>query len=362
MREKDKIRSDILTNLLGDLEQLHKNNEISDETYNALKAKYEKELEEVDEYYDFEDLGDVIREKVERSLKKAFQTSFKGKKGYVGNEFAKEEIIKGKFDSEKVSIDFRVENGRIEIKKSETDEYTILLRKRVRARNREDAEEAFKEIDLTVKQEPSRVTIHATDTVDIVATLPEKRYRVRAESENGAIDISELQGETINLVTENGKILMEKLNFNSTEGRTENGRIELRDLRGEMINLVTENGSVILAGVSVQTLSAQAENGRIVSDCTTDVQELKTEHGSIVTTVSPGESTISTEMGSIKIKVPEDTKAVIEARTDMGRVRCIGGTVESAGKYKRIILNENAPHEAKVRAETDMGSIKVMKA
>ena len=83
MREKDKIKSDIITKMLGDLEHLFKNKEIGEETYNELKSKYEKELEEIDEYYDFADLGDMIREKVERSLRKSL-----GKMDwYRGDEF-----------------------------------------------------------------------------------------------------------------------------------------------------------------------------------------------------------------------------------------------------------------------------------
>jgi len=39
MREKDRIKIDIITKMLGDLEQLYKNREISEEAYRELRVK-----------------------------------------------------------------------------------------------------------------------------------------------------------------------------------------------------------------------------------------------------------------------------------------------------------------------------------
>jgi len=355
-REKDKIKSDIITKMLGDLERLYKNKEISEESYNELKLKYEKELEKIDEYYDFADLGDMIREKVERSLEKSL-----GKiDWYARNEFVKEDILKGKFESKDVEIDFRVENGRIELKKSDKDEYTVLIRKRVKARNRKDAEEEFEDIDVTIDLEEDRLSIHATDTVDIIAALPEKNYRIRAESENGVINISDLKGEETILRTENGKLVMKSLEFEKIDGKTENGRIDIGNIKTEDLKLFTENGSLVLDEIEADQIKAETENGHISCNCDANRQELKTERGSIRVNVSKGENIVSTEMGSIKIKVSENTKAEIEARVGMGRIKCQGRTIEEGGRYKKYIMNEEGTKEARIRAETDMGAIKIM--
>jgi len=355
-REKDKIKSDIITKMLGDLEQLYKNKEISEETYNELKSKYEKEMEKIDEYYDFADLGDMIREKVERNLEKSL-----GKiDWYVGNEFVKEDILKGKFESKDVDIDFRVENGRIELKKSDNDEYNVLIRKRVKATNQEDAEEEFEDIDVTIDLEKDRLSIHATEMVDIIASLPEKSYRIRAESENGAINISDLKGEETILRTENGKLVMKGIEFEKIDGKTENGRIDIGNAKAKNLKTFTENGSLVLDKVEADEVKAETENGHISCNCDASRQELKTERGSIKTEVSKGENIVSTEMGSIKIKVSENTKAEIEARVGMGRIKCPGRTIEERGRYKKFIMNEEGTKEAKIKVEADMGSIKII--
>ena len=362
MREKDKIRNDIIVKMLGDLERLHKDNEIGEDTYTELKAKYERELEEIDEYYDFADLGDMIREKVEASLQKAFKNSFKGKKGYFDNEFIKEETLKGKFDFSDVNIDFRVENGRIEIKKSDTDEYLVLIRKRAKARGREEAERAFDEIDLSIEQENDRLAVHASEMVDIVAALPARSYTITAESENGSISLSDLSGEESTLKTENGALVITEVEFERLDGWTENGRVEIKDVKGTAVHAVTENGSVVLEDLSVDELTADTENGRISSSCEAKKMRLTTERGSITASISAGENDVRTELGSIKIKVPEGTKAYIEARTDLGRIKAEGTIVNSENGYKKIIFNENGSEEAKIRIKTDMGSIKIMKS
>ncbi len=355
MREKDRIKIDIITKMLGDLEQLYKNREISEEAYRELKSKYEREMEKIDDY-DFMDLGDIIREKVERSLKKSLSKI----DWYTGNEFVKEEVLKGKFDSEDVDIDFRVENGRIELKKSDTDEYNVLIRKRVKARDEEEAEEKFEEIDVTIDVEKDMLRINTTDTVDIIASLPEKNYRIRTESENGSINISDLKGEKAILRTENGKILIRDIEFEKIDGETENGRIDIRNVKVETLEAITENGSLVLEDIKADEIKAETENGRISCDCDASKQKLKTEHGNIVVGVSGGDTTVFTEVGSIKIKVSEETKAIIEAKVGMGSIRHSGKTVESREGYRKIIVNEDGIEEAKIRAETDMGSIKII--
>jgi len=341
--------------MLGDLEQLYKNREISEEAYRELKSKYEREMEKIDDY-DFMDLGDIIREKIENSLKKAFSiTNF-----YMGEEFVKKEEIKGKFGAGNVDIDFAVENGKMTLKKSEEDEYRITIIKRVKARDEEDAEDKFRDVDIEIERGDDRLMIYASDTVDIVAELPEKNYRVKSESENGVIIISDLKGEEASIETENGTITLKNLRFSEIDGKTENGRINIENVKGKKIRVFTENGSIILLDTKADEIIAESENGRISSECDADRQRLKTEHGSILTTVLRGKSIISTEMGSIKIRIPEETKAIIEARIDRGTIRYSGRIITSEEGYKKIIVNEDGIEEAKIRVDVDFGSLIIL--
>ncbi|MEA1993958.1 MAG: DUF4097 family beta strand repeat-containing protein [Euryarchaeota archaeon] len=359
IREKDRIRNDIITRMLGDLERLHKKGEITDETYEELKAKYEKKMGEVDEYYGFAGLGDVIREKVEKSIQKAFKST----KIHFGETFTREETIKGTFDSEDIDIDFKVENGKIELKKSDTDEYNVLIRKRVKASDSEEAEKEFESIDLTVEQESNRLAIYATDMVDIIAEIPEKRYRVRAESENGSVMLSDLNGETSTLKTENGKIIVKNAKFADLTGTTENGRIEVQHVGSTTVKIAAENGSLLLEEINTENLTAETENGRISSTRSkAKTQRLMTERGAVTADISSGENYIRTKMGSVKIKVPGETKASIEVRTSMGSIRSEGKIIESKDGYKKIILNEDGIKEAKIKVQTDFGSIKIVRS
>ena len=356
MREKDKIKSDIITKMLGDLEKLYKKKEISEDAFKELKSKYEKEMEKIGEYYSCADMGDMIREKVEKSLEKCLYK----KEWYTKNEFAKEDVIKGKFDSKDVEIDFEVENGKIDLKKSENDEYKVLIRKRVRARNQETSEEKFEDIDVKIDQEKDRLLIRATNTVDIIAALPEKNYTIKAKSENGAITLSGLKGEEIILKTENGKLVMKDLEFKKIDGKNERGRIDIKNTKVGTLEVFTENGCLVLDEIEANDLKAETENGHICCNCEANRQELKTERGSIGVRVSKGENIITTEMGSIKIKVSENTKADIEAKVGIGRIKCPGRTIEEKNGYKKIIMNEEGTGLVKIKAETDMGSIKIM--
>ncbi|MBU7015767.1 MAG: hypothetical protein HXS43_13155, partial [Theionarchaea archaeon] len=239
MRIKRKLDMDRYETMLRDLEQMKDRQEISQETYEEMKQKYEERLKELEEQYfedgkefeleleEFSDLGERITAQVESAVSKAmdkvqritmqFPDSFDS-----GTYHSAEEVFEGKFESDAVDIDFSTENGHIDLRKWDNDTYKVVVTKKVRAYSEERAEEKLKEVELGfehLKNGKDVLRLHPCKTntvVSISAYLPAGAkggmlsrahpvtYNLTLSSENGHSTVTGLTVGTATIQTENG--------------------------------------------------------------------------------------------------------------------------------------------------------------
>jgi DUF4097 and DUF4098 domain-containing protein YvlB len=399
MRIKRKLDMDRYETMLRDLEQMREKEEISTETYEEMKQKYEEKLKELEEQYfedkrelelDLEELGDLgerITAQVEAAVSKAmdkvhritmqFPDSFES-----GAYHSAEEVFEGKFESDTVDIDFLTENGHIDLRKWDNDTYKIVVTKKVRALSKERAEEKLKEVDVGfehLKDGKDTLKLHAPETsaiVSIAAYLPADTkegmlsrthsitYNLSLSSENGHASVAGLGIGEAKVQTENGRIGFEGVSTTHLNAETENGRILVEDSEVETGTLSTENGRVELLNARGTTINLSTENGSVRGKMTFEKATLETENGSIH--ISPkGEGTyiMKTEMGSISIDVDRSVPHEISAETRMGAISVASDlNTSSAGRHHTVVKSpdlEEAQEKLSIEASTEMGSIRI---
>jgi len=398
MRIKRKLDMDRYETMLRDLEVMRKNNEVSEETYGEMKAKYEEKIRELEEgYFDTEDeitlefneLGDIIEERVEDAMSRAMDTikrmsvkipSWDMACCDLDNRHMKEDIHEGSFDSDNVIIDFATENGQIELKKWDKETYKVIITiKTYRAHREEDEDEL--DIHFEHKKGDKEELIFKADeasgTVDIKAYLPDKpkggvltslkgthmAYTLDLESTNGRISVTGLTIKDSDIQTENGRIGIEIVDVDTFHVSTENGRILMETVSGDDLSLSTENGSIDLMNVQSRNLSASTENGSIRAHLSCEDADIDTENGSIqITPRSKGTYDVRTQMGSIKIDLDRNIPYTIGTRVGMGTVKVASDLkIAHYGRHTTTIQSDEFTEGegVTIRAETEMGKIKI---
>lgn len=162
--------------------------------------------------------------------------------------------------------------------------------------------------DFNFSRQPKIVTVE----------LPEKVYaQIQAKSDNGKIDIQNIEVDQLSLQTDNGAIDVQNVKASMTSAKTDNGRISLVGGEGE-IEAVTDNGRISLETAHLhRSIDLKTDNGRI---------ELQTD------------------------EIPTDAK--IEAFTDNGRIDLFGQTNSSVTYGDGTYL---------IKLKTDNGGIRVTK-
>ena len=398
MRIKRKLDMDRYETMLRDLEVMRKNSEISNETYSEMKRKYEEKLKELEESYfetedeitlEFNELGNIIEERVEDAVSRAMDTIKKMSVKIpswdtaccdLDNRPMKEDIHEGSFDSDNVVINFATENGQIELKKWEKDTYKVIITmKAFRTHGEEDEDESdfHFEHKKGEKEELIFTADEARGTVDIKAYLPDKPkggvfsslrgnhmvYTLDLESINGRISVTGLTLKDSDIQTDNGRIGIETVDAETLHVSTENGRILMETVSGDELSLSTENGSIDLMNVQSRDLSASTENGSIRANLSCENADVDTENGSIqITPRSKGTYDVRTEMGSIKIDLDRSIPYSVETRVEMGIIKVASDLkISHYGSHTTTIQSDEfSPEEGvAIKAETQMGKIKI---
>ena len=252
-----------------------------------------------------------------------------------------EEVIEGSFPETGSSefIHVQTTNGRIEIYGWDRPDFRLVLNKRIRASNEE---EARAKID-------SRVTV--------------------AQTEAGLIaDAKSLKGINagVNIV-----LLLPYDKIYDLTLDTRNGRINLEDLKAEGIEARTSNGRIVLLGVDAKVAHLNSSNGTIRSDGNIPLLTARTSNGSIGIVTSEEDMNsydLATSNGSIKLTVLdcEDLAHNFDLTTSLGKIRvnlpgAIGGYQESV-KSRLIDQTEDLENQEKIlrlAAKTSNGNITI---
>jgi DUF4097 and DUF4098 domain-containing protein YvlB len=402
MKVKRKLDMNRYQSMLRDLEKMHEEGDVSEETYQEMKQKYQEKLEKLGEEIDkegeefefefepdlseLEGLGERISAQVESKLSRVMDKVQKAMNNIpasfdIGESYTTEEVHEGEFDTNNVLIDFTTVNGRITVQGWDEPTYKVVVTKKVREISPEKAQEKLDRVPAMFEhrkngKEVLEVTAQEGSHVSITAYLPQTAkggmlsrnhdmvYDLDLQSVNGRISVAQLTTGNVNTETENGKIQVENVKADELRLDTENGKIILRDTELEKGTVTTENGSIDLTNSKGETITATTENGSIKGEITFQDAELQTENGSFrITPQEAGQYRIGTEMGSISIEVPRNIPYHVEAKTSMGKVAAASDLEISSQTKHHIVVEsstfEKAQEKLSIVAHTQMGSIKI---
>lgn len=399
MRIKRKLDMDRYEKMLRDLEEMKNKEEISEQTYEEMKEKYEEKLKELEDSYfeedeaeleleleGLDDLGERITMKVEKAVSSAMDKvhtmmsempdSFDS-----GRTYTTEDVYEGEFDTDQIYIDFSTVNGHIDLKKWDQDTYKVVATKKARSLSEERAQRKLEKMEAEFEHQKNGkdvLELHAggNTTVDITGYFPAVakggllskdqpiHYDLKLRSVNGHVSVIGLHTGETRLETVNGRIGLEEVNARDLDAETTNGRILLEDTEVERGSLSTENGRLELLNARGNTMTASTENGSVRGKVSFHNAELKTENGSLrISPKEKGEYTLVTENGSIRIDLDRTVPYYVEAKTAMGRIKA-ASDLDATFKGKRYATVqhedfEGAEQKISIDAETDMGSVKI---
>jgi hypothetical protein len=224
-----------------------------------------------------------------------------------------EEELTGSLSPGPINLELLTHNGSIRVEAWDQPEYRLLVRKRVRARSMEEAEEICRDHQF-------------------------------AQIQGNAIQAGDPQDSRIRrLVSVSLHLQLPRQHPATGTLRTANGSIKVLGLDAQALDLISSNGSISLQDVSGGPIQAKTVNGSIKADGETSLVQASTTNGSIAlsSSVLNRDMALSTVNGSIRAKIPvqADTALALKASTTSGRVklehsqfdlRSIGG---SGGKY-----------------------------
>jgi len=171
-------------------------------------------------------------------------------------------------------------------------------------------------------------------TVNVELYLPQD-VDSKINTHNGAIDITEYQGE-VDAHTHNGNISLETVS-GDIELMTHNGNIDIADLDGSL-RMETHNGNLRADNVTGK-VKGQTHNGKItLSNAGQRGVKLETHNGSIrIHTAQQigGEWNLTTHSGDVELSLPQAASVHMTMKTASGKI------------YGQALRAESTPHSAK---------------
>jgi hypothetical protein len=236
-------------------------------------------------------------------------------------------------------------NGTVRVEGWERDEILVEATKKVRAGDREEAEEV---------SEALRVEISREDGVVRIETIYPKRRR------GGFWDALFGRGVSGKMSVEYEVYVPRKMGLDLT---TTNGRVEVEEVSGQVVAHST-NGRIVLRDVE-SAVRARTTNGSVVVGGLVGTFDVSTTNGSIeVAWIQGGaeDSRAHTTNGRITVRLPKGFSAVLDASTTNGKVRTEIPltTEEKITKLKvRGTLGEGGPL---LKLRTTNGNIDIVEA
>lgn len=142
-------------------------------------------------------------------------------------------------------------------------------------------------------------------SIQLRVYVPKKEYdSIQLKSNNGRIMAADLDVKELGATTDNGRVELNHINGTNIQARSSNGRIELQQIDAKTVEVDTNNGSLLLDSVYGHIIGS-SDNGKItmVNDHINQPMEFDTDNGRIE---------IETK------KKPADVR--FEARTSNGKI------------------------------------------
>ncbi|MFJ7936250.1 DUF4097 family beta strand repeat-containing protein [Sporosarcina sp. NPDC096371] len=187
-------------------------------------------------------------------------------------------------DNDFTSIDIVMNDGHVEVIPTHTSGAFIEI----------SGHDVTDDVSVTVKDDSLSI-VHKDKIQKLVSVnfgtkptivkvhVPQKNYNnLHIQSDNGTIDVKDLNTDTMTLESDNGKIKAASLISTTLKIQANNGLITLKDTTADSISIHSDNGRTELEDVKGK-LVAKANNGRIDfrTDSLDDPIELTTNNGRI---------------------------------------------------------------------------------
>lgn len=209
-------------------------------------------------------------------------------------------------------------DGRTRITSGTKPEVNVLASKEVlRASNQNEARQAADEVQVRIEQIGNRVEIEATypKRWNLFGLRPQVLVHFEVVAPSGSdIEVHNVDGAVIaegfdgkiDLSTVDGSLTARQCS-GSLAARTVDGALDLKNVRGDV--------------------SARTTDGKIIVDGAFRILEVQSTDGSIDVAVEPdskmdGSWSIRSVDGAIRIELPSNFNADLEARTGDGHIRC----------------------------------------
>lgn len=204
-------------------------------------------------------------------------------------------------------IELEIPNGRIEISKSEDNQFLVEAHVKTSLvnNNEENTIEQFEkefvklqegQLNISTSQKMSQITLHLF--------VPEKEYDVVGlRLLNGSVKINHLNTKLLKVKTYNGAVTVDNTTFSNADIQSGNGAIELVRIQGEDLEAETVNGRIYIDG-HLQEIEAESVNGAVV-----------------VTTHAPNARKIKarTVAGAVELYIPKTVSLDGEVTTNFGK-------------------------------------------
>jgi len=159
---------------------------------------------------------------------------------------------------DKVYLEVDNFNGPIQVSTWDNAEYKIDLAIEARGSSEENAEDNLNDLkinfDKSMVQDQERLILNydvpslikSKISIEVDAVLPtDAMIELDLHSSNGDIDLTDVEGSTLRMVTSNGRLVFSNIYAESITGTTSNGRIE-GDVEATDTVLTTSNGKIDL--------------------------------------------------------------------------------------------------------------------
>lgn len=253
---------------------------------------------------------------------------------YSDKEMKEEKIIDTVFDTINISVD----SAKIEL--IPTNEKNAILEYRTN----------YSDYNFSSEVKNSTLEVH-------VDMNQKKLFRFDFFSKGSALKlyIPKKQYESLQIESDNGRIMIEGIDVKTADIRTDNGRIEINNMASDNLTANSNNGRINLANVDASTVTTKSSNGKIVLNHVTGTLSSKTNNGSISLITEDLERSIDfkTDNGKIEIQTEkEPTNVIFDLKTDNGSI-----DVFNQSDWDTVIGNGDNT----IKLETDNGKIIITK-
>jgi DUF4097 and DUF4098 domain-containing protein YvlB len=255
-------------------------------------------------------------------------------------------------------------NGNIEVKSWTRAEVEVKAFIKVKAGDAKEAEATLGKVEILIDKSLNKISIEVdypkkargsglwnllfgrgkpVVSTSFWLTVP-KKSDLDMNTTNGKVEISDIEGKILSRST-NGSVYVRNV-VGSTESKTTNGNISAVDLRGDAVAKTT-NGKINMRRIDGR-INAKSTNGEIYAE--------------VVGITKGKDMEFITTNGSVKVLLPKDINADLEAKTNNGRIYTeypITMAGEISKKHITGKLNDGGPL---IYIETTNGGIEILES